>query len=75
MNIVLDYEDFKCLVRGGILKVGEVNIALQDIGFDKMDEAITLADKGVKSPVTKRGQGPLPFVLYIHARAQRQQPL
>ena len=48
MNIMLDYEDFKCLVRGGIICIsGGVKIALQDIGFDKMDEAITLADQGV----------------------------
>jgi hypothetical protein len=48
MNIMLDEEDFKCLVRGGIICIkGGVKIALKDIGFDKMDEAITLADKGV----------------------------
>ncbi len=46
-HIMLDYEDFKCLVRGGILTVGDVKIALKDIGFDKMDEAITLADNKV----------------------------
>ena len=48
MNIMLDYEDFKCLVRGGIICIsGGVKIALHDIGFEKMDEAITLAGQGV----------------------------
>ncbi len=51
MRISLDYEDFKCLVRGGILKVSKddsiVLVKLQDIGFDKMDDAIFSADKGI----------------------------
>lgn len=51
MYISLDYEDFKCLVRGGVLKVYQhhqtVCICLKDIGFDKMDEAIGLADQGI----------------------------
>lgn len=47
MNISLDYEDFKCLVRGGVLIVGPVKIVLKDIGFHMMDEAINLADSGV----------------------------
>lgn len=50
MRISLDYEDFKCLVRGGILRVkkndAEVLVCLKDIGFDKMDEAIMLAENG-----------------------------
>ncbi len=46
--ISLDEEDFKCLVRGGVIKFDDrVSICLKDIGFDKMDEAITLADNGV----------------------------
>ncbi len=48
MKIILNYEDFKCLVRGGVLRVNnDIEIILQDIGFDKMDKAITLADQGV----------------------------
>ncbi len=51
MFISLDYEDFKCLVRGGVLKVHQdgftVCLCLKDIGFDRMDEAITLADNGI----------------------------
>jgi hypothetical protein len=46
--LMLDEEDFKCLVRGGVLKVGnELNIALRDIGFCQMDEAIDSASRGV----------------------------
>ena len=47
VSIMLDEESFRCLVRGGILHVGHIRIALADIGFDKMDEAIALADAGV----------------------------
>jgi len=48
-TVMLDYEDFKCLVRGGILTIKNLNldIALRDIGFHMMDEAITLADNKV----------------------------
>jgi len=45
--IMLDQEDFTCLVRGGVLHVGSLRIALKDIGFDVMDEAITKADNGI----------------------------
>jgi hypothetical protein len=45
--IMLDQEDFTCLVRGGVLHVGNLRIALKDIGFHVMDEAITKADNGI----------------------------
>lgn len=46
--IMLNYEDFKCLVRGGILTINnEQIIALQDVGFDKMYEAIESAEQGI----------------------------
>lgn len=45
--IKLDEEDFKCLVRGGLLKIGNINLLLSDIGFDRMDKAISIADNGV----------------------------
>lgn len=52
--ISLDAEDFGCLVRGGILKVGHfrygrnslVCLALRDIGFDHMEEKIESAING-----------------------------
>lgn len=45
--LMLDEEDFKCLVRGGVLKVGnELNIALRDIGFEQMLNAIDKATLG-----------------------------
>lgn len=50
-HVMLDYEDFKCLVRGGVLKVRkdglDINLALQDIGYHMMDEAISLADQKI----------------------------
>jgi hypothetical protein len=47
-HITLDDEDFKCLVRGGIITVNEnLQIALQDIGFDKMYEAIESAEQRI----------------------------
>jgi len=45
--IMLDQEDFTCLVRGGVLHIGNLRIALKDIGFHVMDEAITKADNGI----------------------------
>ena len=45
--IMLDEECFKCLVRGGVVHSGKIRIALSDIGFDRMDDAITSADKGI----------------------------
>jgi hypothetical protein len=47
MNIRLDEEDFKCLVRGGVLKIGDIHIILSDIGFDCMDYAISMAHDGI----------------------------
>lgn len=47
MTILLDYEDFKCLVRGGVLTFGTLQIALRDIGFDLMDKAIESAKEGI----------------------------
>ena len=47
ITILLDHEDFKCLVRGGILTAGIVRLALQDIGFDYMDEALSLAEQKI----------------------------
>lgn len=51
MYISLDYEDFKCLVRGGVLKVYQhhqtVCICLQDFGLHLMDEAISLVYQGI----------------------------
>ena len=44
---MLDEECFRCLVRGGIVHIGKIRIALQDIGFERMDEAITSADNGI----------------------------
>jgi hypothetical protein len=39
--IKLDLQDFKCLVGGGVLKVGDlIRICLSDIGFEAMDDAI-----------------------------------
>jgi hypothetical protein len=46
-HISLDYEDFKCLVRGGILTAGDIKICLKDIGFDMMYEAMESAEKGI----------------------------
>ena len=46
-HIMLDEEDFKCLVRGGVLKVGDLNLALRDIGFEEMNKALELAMDGI----------------------------
>ena len=49
--VSLDEEDFRCLVRGGILKVDKgkysIHIILKDIGFGRMDKAIHDADMGI----------------------------
>lgn len=45
--IMLDEKDFACLVRGGILRCGNVQIALQDIGFIQMEIAIENARVGI----------------------------
>ncbi len=44
---MLDEHDFTCLVRGGVLHVGELRIALRDIGFDQMDQCIDVARDGI----------------------------
>ena len=44
---MLDEEDFKCLVRGGVLHIGNMKIALKDIGFDQMNKALELAMDGI----------------------------
>lgn len=47
INISLDEEDFKCLVRGGVLHINdEIKISLKDIGFFNMQEAIDSAVEG-----------------------------
>lgn len=47
INISLDEEDFKCLVRGGILHIGEtIKVSLKDIGFFQMEAAIDFAAEG-----------------------------
>ena len=49
MDIMLTEEDFRCLVRGGVLRVNDrLKIALQDIGFDRMDSAIQSARHGIE---------------------------
>ena len=42
----LDEKDFRCLVRGGILHIGNLRIALSDIGFDEMQDCIESAILG-----------------------------
>lgn len=39
-GIMLDEECFKCLVRGGVVHSGNIRIALADIGFVAMLNAI-----------------------------------
>ncbi len=49
-RLLLDDEDFSCLVRGGILKIPKLKleIALSDIGFgtmyDKLSNAVNKID-------------------------------
>jgi len=45
-GIMLDEECFKCLVRGGVVHSGKIRIALSDIGFDRMYDAIANAQVG-----------------------------
>lgn len=48
MAFMLDEEDFKCLVRGGILQLNShIKLALQDIGFEKMENSIDSARDGI----------------------------
>lgn len=45
--IMLDEEDFACLVRGGVVHWGNIKIALRDIGYIQMDIAIANAEAGI----------------------------
>lgn len=47
--ISLDEQDFKCLVRGGVLHCGDIHIMLRDIGFDQMNRALELAMDGINT--------------------------
>lgn len=46
-GIMLDEECFKCLVRGGVVHAGKIRIALSDIGFDRIYQAIESAEQGI----------------------------
>lgn len=43
MRVLLNLENFRSLVRGGVVKAEGVEIALADIGFTRMAEEITTA--------------------------------
>lgn len=43
-GIMLDEECFRCLIRGGVVHSGKIRIALSDIGFDRMYDAIESAE-------------------------------
>jgi hypothetical protein len=45
--LMLDEEDLKCLLRGGVLECDNIKIALRDIGFDRMNKALELAIDGI----------------------------
>jgi hypothetical protein len=45
-GIMLDEECFKCLIRGGVVHSGKIRIALSDIGFERMYNAIDNAHTG-----------------------------
>lgn len=47
--IMLDEECFKCLVRGGVVHSGKIRIALSDIGFECMYDAIAMARMDVET--------------------------
>jgi len=44
--LMLDSEDFACLVRGGVLHCGNIKLALRDIGFSQMRNEIDHAELG-----------------------------
>lgn len=46
-GIMLDEECFKCLVRGGVVHSGGIRIALADIGYSVMLDAIDKATQEV----------------------------
>lgn len=41
-KVILNYDDFKTLISGEIVKKDEVNIILSDIGYDNMINAILM---------------------------------
>lgn len=45
-GIMLDEEAFKCLVSGGVVLSGQIRIALSDIGYQRMLNAIDEAMNG-----------------------------
>lgn len=45
-GIMLDEESFRCLVRGGVVYSGKIRIALSDIGYEAMLNAIDDATQG-----------------------------
>lgn len=45
--IMLDEECFRCLVRGGVVHSGKIRIALSDIGYSTMCDAIVDAQVGL----------------------------
>lgn len=45
-GILLDEKCFRCLVRGGVVHSGKIRIALSDIGYERMLDAIDAATKG-----------------------------
>jgi len=58
-HIMLDEEDFKCLVRGGVLQIGNINLLLRDIGFEEMNKALELAMDGIntyKGHIKQKGE-------------------
>lgn len=46
-GIMLDEECFRCLVRGGVVHSGKIRIALSDIGYPAMYDAIADAQTGL----------------------------
>lgn len=58
MNYTLNEEDFKHLVRGGTLILGDNKLILSDIGFPEMERAIINArTKGAdfsEKPINKK---------------------
>ena len=45
--LMLDEEDFRCLVRGGVVEWDNIKIALRDIGFSTMYKSLEDALDGV----------------------------
>lgn len=56
-GIMLDEECFKCLVRGGVVHSGQIRIALSDIGFDRMYDAIESAERKIDTYVDHYTKG------------------